>query len=278
VTGWQWDASLFAGTAPHYRAGRMAYPPALADAFRDALGLDGRGRLLDLGCGPGSVTIPLAPLYEQVVGLDADAAMVDQARAAAADAGVRDVEWVVARAEDLPQDVGSFRTVTLAQSFHWFDRPRVAGLVRERLDPGGALVHVQAMTHRGEAPGGDLPAPPHDEVDALVRRYLGQERRAGASTLPAGTPGDEAEVFRGSGFDGPERFPVPDDRGPLERGEDEVVSAVLSLSWAAPHLFGDRLEAFVGDLRAVLRATAPDGRFAERAPPVALDVWRPVER
>ena len=29
---WQWDASLFAGTAAHYAVGRMPYPPALVDA------------------------------------------------------------------------------------------------------------------------------------------------------------------------------------------------------------------------------------------------------
>jgi hypothetical protein len=62
----------------------------------------------------------------------------------------------------------------------------------------------------------------------------------------------------------------------VERSEDDVVAAVLSLSWAAPHLFGDRLEAFVTDLREVLRETAPDGRFAERPMPVVLDLWRPA--
>lgn len=254
----------------------MAYPPALPDAFRDALGLDGTGRLLDVGCGPGSVTIPLAPLYEQVVGVDADAAMVAEARSAAADAGVRNARWLVSRAEDLPTSTGTFRTVTLAQSFHWFDRPRVAALLRGRLDDDGALVHVQAITHRGDPAGGAARVPPHDEVRALVRRYLGEHRRAGASTLTGGTPSGEAEVLRRNGFQGPERFPVPDDRGPVERSEDQVVAAVLSLSWAAPHLFGGRLDDFVADLRSVLRATAPDGLFAEWPAPVALDVWRPA--
>jgi SAM-dependent methyltransferase len=273
VTGWRWDASLYAGAASHYRLGRMPYPPALADTLRDALGLDGTGRLLDLGCGTGAVTVPLAPLFAEAVAVDADEAMVAEARAAAEEAGVGDVRWLVSRAEDVPDDVGTFDVVVVAQSFHWFDRPRVAAWVHRRLVPGGALVHVQATTHRGEPSGDGRPAPPHDEVADLVRRYLGDERRAGASVLPDGTPGDEASILRRAGFEGPRRFPVPDDRGALERSEDQVVSSVLSLSWAAPHLFGDRLEAFVADLRALLRAVAPDGRFAERPTPVTLDVW-----
>lgn len=50
-----WDDSLYAGSAEFYVKGRLPYPERLADVFRDHLNLDGRGRLLDLGCGPGVV-------------------------------------------------------------------------------------------------------------------------------------------------------------------------------------------------------------------------------
>ena len=52
-SGWEWDESLYAGSAAYYARGRMAYPSQLRDALRDALGLDGTGRLLDVGWGPG---------------------------------------------------------------------------------------------------------------------------------------------------------------------------------------------------------------------------------
>jgi hypothetical protein len=42
---------------------------------------------------------------------------------------------------------------------------------------------------------------------------------------------------------------------------DEVLSGYLSLSWCAPHLFGDRLAAFAADVRAELAQRSPDGRF-----------------
>jgi hypothetical protein len=63
--GWDtrsWDESFFAGAARYYEQGRLPYAPGLADAFARGLALDGRGRLLDVGCGPGTVTLPLAPL------------------------------------------------------------------------------------------------------------------------------------------------------------------------------------------------------------------------
>jgi cyclopropane fatty-acyl-phospholipid synthase-like methyltransferase len=73
---WEWDETLFAGAAAYYDRGRLPNAPGLADAVEKALGLDGRTRLLDVGCGPGTVTLPLAGLFQEVVGLDADAGMI----------------------------------------------------------------------------------------------------------------------------------------------------------------------------------------------------------
>ncbi|MEV6847615.1 GNAT family N-acetyltransferase [Actinoplanes sp. NPDC051411] len=62
IAGWEWDESLFAGAARHYARGRLPYTPGFPAALAGALAPDGRGRLLDAGCGPGTVTAPLASL------------------------------------------------------------------------------------------------------------------------------------------------------------------------------------------------------------------------
>jgi SAM-dependent methyltransferase len=266
------DETLYAGSARYYAVGRLPYPPEVAGVLREGLGLDGRGRLLDVGCGPGSLTRLLAPLFEGAVGVDADRDMVAEARRS----GVAGVEWRHLRAEELPAGLGTFRVVTFAQSFHWMDRPLVARRVRPMLEPGGAWVHVDATTHRG-APGAEPlphPEPPRDAIDALVVRYLGPVRRAGAALLPHGTPGGEAEIMRAAGYDGPVRVPVGG--GVVhERSADEVVASVFSLSSAAPHLFGERVADFERDLRALLRSASPEGVFAERSREISLAVWRP---
>lgn len=74
-----WDASLYAGSADYYTVGRVAYPAAVADALSAALELDGSGRLLDVGCGPGSLTLLLAPYFAAAIGVDADADMLTEA-------------------------------------------------------------------------------------------------------------------------------------------------------------------------------------------------------
>jgi SAM-dependent methyltransferase len=275
IGGWRWDESLYAGSACHYVVGRMPYPAGLASAVRAALGLDGTGRLLDVGCGPGSLTLPLAPLFESAVGVDADPDMIVEARRAAARAGVGNVEWRRMRAEELPADLGTFRVATFAQSFHWMDQELVARRVRTMLEAGGAWVHVFATTHRG-ADGTDPlehPRPPWDRIDELIAEYLGPVRRAGRGTLPAGTRSGEEDVMRRAGFAGPERVEVT--RGEVvDRGIDELVSAVFSLSGSAPQLFGSRLETFDNDLRQLLRAASPTGRFSERTRDIILVIWR----
>jgi SAM-dependent methyltransferase len=260
---WSWDETLYAGSAPYYERGRMPYPAALREAIRDELGLDGTGRLLDVGCGPGSLTKLLAPCFAYAIGVDADGDMI----AEAARPPTANVEWRKLRAEQLPAGLGTFRVVTFAQSFHWMDQVVVAEQVRGMIAPGGAWVHVGATSHRG------VDSAFWPVIDDLVARYLGPERRAGRGTL--GTPrSGEEDVMRAAGFGGPTRLVIA--RGEIvERTLDQVVAAVFSLSGSTPHLFGDRLADFEKDLRAALRAVSSSGVFRERTRDIEAVIWTP---
>ncbi len=114
---------------------------------------------------------------------------------------------------------------------------------------------------------------PRPAIGELVRDYLGPVRRAGRAVLPNGTPGGEAAVFHRAGFLGPERHVVPGGQV-LERGEDDVVAWVFSMSSSAPGLFGPHRDAFEADLRRLLRTCSPTGRFCERRPGTEVFVWR----
>jgi SAM-dependent methyltransferase len=269
---WQWDPSLYAGSAEHYAVGRMAYPVALADAVRDELGLDGSGRLLDVGCGPGSLTLLLAPLFAEAVGVDADGGMLE---VAASRSELTNVRWRQLRAEELPADLGTFRVVTFAQSFHWMDQAQVADRVRGMLTPDGAWVHVGATTHRGVEGTDELPhpRPPWDDIDKLVVRYLGPVRRAGQSVLPTGTRGGEEEIMRAAGYRGPTRIVVGGNEVE-DRSVDDIVASVFSLSSSTPHLLGPDLAAFEADLRDLLTKAADNGVFSERRREIEAVIWR----
>ncbi len=278
---WEWDESLFAGAAGYYELGRLPYAPGLADALARDLGLDGRGRLLDVGCGPGTVARRLAPLFEAVTGLDPDPGMLAEAARLASAAGIRRATWVRERAEALPAGLGAFRVITFGASFHWMDRPRVARAVRTMLTPGGAVVQVDAPGYRADAllmetGHGRLryPPPPDAAMEELRRRYLGLDRRAGQGIRNT-SPGDEDDVFQAAGFRPALTVIVPDGRE-IELGIDQIVAGTFSNSGTAPHLFGDRVGQFERDLRSVLAGASSSGRFSVRLPDNILRIWRPA--
>lgn len=273
---WEWDETLYAQSAEYYLAGRLAYPKQMAGQIVSAVGLGSDSRALDVDCGPGSLTLLLAPLVDQIVGVDADEGMIAQARLAAQRAGIGNVAWRRLRAEQLPVDLGDFDLATFAQSLHWMKRVEVLGIVRTMLRADGACVHVHATTNRGDESVDPLPRPrpPYAQIEALVRSYLGPAPRAGRSVRPSFSGGDEAEVYRAAGFVGPEPAAVP--RGEvIERSVDQILASTFSLSSSAPHLFRDRRAEFETALRTLLQAASDDGLFCERVRDVEFDVWRP---
>ncbi|HUP87368.1 MAG TPA: class I SAM-dependent methyltransferase [Acidimicrobiales bacterium] len=253
---WRWDPTLFEGTAPHYLRGRLPYAPGIADVIADQLALDGSGRLLDVGCGPGIVASLLADRFEEVVGVDPDPGMIAEAERLA----LSNARWVQLRAEDLEgASLDTFRAVCFGASFHWMDRPRVAAIVRDLLDPGGAVVQVSTWNV--------VPLP--EAVEGLRVRYLGPDRRAGGSIRNTSPDGEDA-VFQAAGFAPMVEIAVPDGRE-VVRSVDDVVANVLSMSGTAPHLFGDRLDDFVAELRSALRQHAP---YRVTLGDNAVRIWR----
>lgn len=117
---WTWDPSLYAGSASHDAVGRVAYPIEVAHALVAAPELDGSERLLDVGCGPGSLTLLLAPHVAEAIGVDADVDMLTEAARHARANDVHNVSWRHLRGEDLPADLPTVHLVTFAQSFHLF--------------------------------------------------------------------------------------------------------------------------------------------------------------
>ena len=220
-----------------------AYSPGLEALLAQELGLDGSGRLLDVGCGPGILTVRLARLFREAVGLDPDPEMIAEGRRAAEDRGIANITWVQAMAEDLPGVApGRYRVVTFGSSFWWTDEVRVAEAVHDMLEPGGALVLIMHKAGAGAVPPSPGPPPiPHAEIEALVEKYLGSTRRAGRGAAPpVRTRSDGEDAIARTRFGVPRVIFAPGSPE-LVRDTESVLSGYFSFSWSAPHLFGDRV-------------------------------------
>jgi SAM-dependent methyltransferase len=106
----------------------------------------GRGRVLDLGAGSGSLTDALVTAGHAVVAAEPSRAMLAQLAARGLD-----VPLVQSGAEALPFAPGSFDVVTVATAFHWFDATVALPQVAAVLEPGGRLALVWNI--RSEADG-----------------------------------------------------------------------------------------------------------------------------
>jgi ubiquinone/menaquinone biosynthesis C-methylase UbiE len=256
-----YDPTIYQGTAAYYTRGRPPYSRDLVRTLTAELGLNGSGRLLDVGCGPGVLTIELAGAFEEVIGLDPDADMLAEGARRAMEAGIDNVRWVHARAEEIAQlDLGRFRLVTFGQSFHWTEREHVAEVVYDLLEPGGAVaLVVHTFVDRPQPPGPGFPPIPHEVIHALIERYLGPRRRAGQG-FSSPQPDRYEDALARTRFGVPRRIFCPG-RPDLVQDIDGVLANFFSMSFAAPHLFGDRRADFEADVRAELQSCSPSGLF-----------------
>jgi len=97
-------------------------------------------RLLDLGCGPGSITLGLAEAVApgEVVGVDLQPSQVAQAQALSAARGVKNVRFEVADVYRLPFPDGSFDAVFAhVVLMHLREPVRALAEMRRVLRPGG---------------------------------------------------------------------------------------------------------------------------------------------
>lgn len=134
---------------------RQAVPFSTAPAIRDAEALrllvetSGAGpddTVLDVACGPGLVVSAFARVVRHATGVDLTPAMLDRARAHAAEVGVANVAWRSGDVTALPFADGAFSLVVSRFAFHHFPDP--AAVLREMVRvcrPGGRIV-VQDVT------------------------------------------------------------------------------------------------------------------------------------
>ena len=190
--------------------------------------------------------------------------MLAEARAHAAAQRLAGIDFVRSTAEDLPRlALPPLRMVTFGQSFHRTDRVHVAEAVYDALESEGAIVLIaHDATRRPPRRPPDTSPIPHEEIDQLIRAYLGPERRSGARLAASYTAERFEETLARTRFGKPRVLYAPG-RADIVRDVDGVIAGYLSMSFAAPHLFGPRLDDFVADLRVLLEQHSPTHRFWE---------------
>jgi SAM-dependent methyltransferase len=112
-----------------------------------SLGLPETGeRMLDVGCGPGRMTHAFSEAYEEVIGYDLSAQMLDMAREGAAE----NEYYVLNETDDLsPFDDRTFDFVYCSKTLQHIDPERVGAYMAEmvRVLRDGGVLFLQMLSH-----------------------------------------------------------------------------------------------------------------------------------
>ena len=250
---------LFAGTAWHYARYRPGYPAVVIADLIERLGLDGTGRLLDLGCGTGQLTLPLAAHVAEAVGMDPEPEMLHEAARLGREQAVANVVWLQGNSADLPGELGDFRLVTMGRSFHWMDRQQVLTALDEMVDEDGALVIANDSNLI-------LPSTPWQQaIQDIQRRFLPKEYQHAQPPAPHILQTHE-QILANSAFRQVNRQVYEFNR---PWTIEQAIGYFYSTSLPLRRLLGDRQAAFEDTVTEALLAIEPSGQFTE---PVALEV------
>jgi ubiquinone/menaquinone biosynthesis C-methylase UbiE len=110
----------------------------------ERLGIEPEAEVVDLCCGDGLFTIPLAGMVRHIVAIDLDRAMLALARDRAVAEGLTNCIFTGGDAYDLARLVaGHVDWVLIANTFHGVpDKTRLASAVAAVLEPGGRFVVI----------------------------------------------------------------------------------------------------------------------------------------
>lgn len=202
------DVERFGRWAPHYERSllqRFFLTPVqtatIAEIGREVVRPQA---ILDIGCGTGALLRRLAGVYPlaSLIGVDAAAGMIGQARAAGPDS--RLLRFEEAQAEALPFPGGSFDVVVSTMSFHhWADQQRGLREVSRVLEPDGVFVLtdviVGPLLSRALASTGDRVVTARRLESMLAGAALRRKRSAAV-------PGIWLQYGRGITIAKPDRF------------------------------------------------------------------------
>ena len=219
----------FRTAARHYARYRPPYPAELIGRLVQATEIDGTARVLDLGCGPGSLAIPVAFSAGEVVAVDVEPEMIAELRRAAPS----NVKPVMAGAEEVDESWGRFRLATAGRAFHWFD----TGLVLGRLatvTPALALV------------GDDIRDSEAQSLVLEIAASLMKETPIEQPTTRRRHVSRYTDILRSSAFSAVEVISVEVER---TWTPDELIGMAYSTAVASPERLGENLLPFEQQVR-----------------------------
>lgn len=131
-----------------YERARPGYSDRTVADLLALAGITPQSRVLEIGCGPGTLTQSLAPIGCEIIALELGPHLADAARRKLA--GFRRAQVITSSFEDWPLPERPFDVVVAAGSFHWIDPDVGVSKVVAALKPFGRFAAVNRHRIRGD--------------------------------------------------------------------------------------------------------------------------------
>lgn len=247
--------SEFTSTAPYYAAYRPGIPGEAVDLLTEAMAGKQHPVLLDLGSGTGQVPLALHQAVSEIDLVERDADMLAEADKALAGLPVT-VRLHNTAAEDFNPSGRPADLVTVCRAFHWMDQPAVLSILETCTKPDATIVIM------GDGSLWTARSSWTDDLRTLIQKYTGTDRRAGKDRTYAVHDRPYREILADSAFCQVEEHAIPVQR---QWTTDRVIGYLYSTSFAARPLFGQHVEEFERQARALLDDHAASTGLEENA-------------
>jgi SAM-dependent methyltransferase len=238
----------YAGAGWYYAEYRDRVSAESIKILAEQLGWSKRDRVLDVGAGPGQLSLLTAPFVAEVVAIEPEPDMLAEGERRAVMADIGNVRFIAGSSDSLPalrSSLGLFRAALMGQSFHWMvDKDRVLEDLSAMIDEAdGAVVFV---TPRRISIPDELRAA-QDMVRELLERHL---INVPPGPHPNGRHDPFEEILRRSSFPRIDRIGrVYETRARL------TIESILGYEYTISHVLtrlGDSRGAFEQEARAAL--------------------------
>ncbi|MFG3594646.1 class I SAM-dependent methyltransferase [Bradyrhizobium sp. RDI18] len=246
---------IYRGAAPYYARHGLAYPEDFFVSLIRVCRLNNGSRAIDLGAGTGQISIRLARSIGGVLFVDPSGEMVHEGKRMARSIGVKNIEFLMSRSEDLNEPESSFDIATIAGAFIFMDQSMVLAKLAQMLKPDGCVAII-----RRERDGSE-PGEWYDAMINEIKEFWGGSFPAGPGAALPIMAMSYPEVLRSSDFS-----EVTELRHYYEHhwNIDDLLSYLFSTCMAAPGTLGSRRDEFTTRIRGLLRSYSSSGLFTER--------------
>jgi SAM-dependent methyltransferase len=194
--------ATFDEVATLYDSVRPGYPAELYDDIRTLSGVPNGGNILEIGCGTGQATLPLAQRGYRITCVELGAELAALARRNLAAYPNVEVRIGAFEAESLPE--AAFDLVVSATAFHWVapeSYPKLARVLR----PEGAIALFWNKHIAGAVDGGFF-----DRIQPIYREHVPEFAGDWKGLPSADEVSDESAALAATGLFGPftvKRYP-----------------------------------------------------------------------